>query len=225
MSTGALLISLTCNTACGLPIETAPNDGFHLECLFAIEAHARHTPHAHWQTIYPLVAGTADGVAAEQAAEQAVTLEQVYHTARFRGMLYFTASGKQPHDAPGFALLDGMQPGVYWHSTAVLVLYQRSSKEPLTDCDFLARTCNVISWERVPDVKQTCQRALRYNSDGTTCSTKAIPLCAGCNGFLQRVRRCASCERVYYCDKRCQVANWRTHKLRCTRLAQAALDV
>lgn len=48
--------------------------------------------------------------------------------------------------------------------------------------------------------------------------------CASCASVEVRLLQCSRCRSVWYCNKDCQKAHWKTHKSSCTPIAQGAQD-
>lgn len=199
--------------------------------LYAFAAHANAVPTAHWPLMAPLVhAGRADNPDAYAGSETLdVSVRLVYKHVEHRGMLYtrddMPVAGTPERDAiPGFAFRDSAQPGVWWNGCAVLVLYERDSLKTLDIRGFLEVTARVaISWERI-DGAQHLGRMVLSVDNGMVTSSATVPTCAHCGLYIdERPKRCAACQRVYYCDAACQRAHWRLHKTFC-RTVVAAVD-
>ena len=76
-----------------------------------------------------------------------------------------------------------------------------------------------VSWTRLPGVPQLSRMRLTFGDEETSSTT--VPACAECGEYINaHPKRCAACQRVYYCGAACQRAHWPTHKAFC-RLAAA----
>lgn len=196
--------------------------------LYGFAASANAVPIVHWPLVAPLVhakRGDAHDFAASETLDVGVRL--VYKHTTFRGMLWTRddtpESGTPERDAiPGFRFLDSAQPGVWWNGCAVLVLYERASLHTHADRAFLEVTARAaISWTRLPDVPQMSRMMLSLGEDGVSSST-TVPTCAQCSEYInEHPKRCAACQRVYYCAAPCQRAHWKTHKTFCRLVATA----
>jgi hypothetical protein len=52
--------------------------------------------------------------------------------------------------------------------------------------------------------------------DSETVTVRRMPTCGSCGVVLRDARKhCAVCQRVYYCSKECQRADWKAHKPSC----------
>lgn len=49
----------------------------------------------------------------------------------------------------------------------------------------------------------------------TICDINEIPICVVCGEMADK--RCSVCQRVWYCGRKCQVKDWKTHKQRCSQ--------
>ena len=63
--------------------------------------------------------------------------------------------------------------------------------------------------------------AEKASSDDTTpppaaaATTTSTPACSYCNSTPIKLKRCKGCKSVWYCDAKCQVKHWKTHKRDC----------
>jgi hypothetical protein len=186
---------------------------------FVVDAHKALTPRSHWLLIDRLLDGA---LLSLEYGRLMMAVFEVYNTGRIRGMLYTSDFFTHPPGTPGFALLDGKQPGIYWHGKAVLVLYGRRSKQPVSYRAFLEHTATfAISWLRVPNVKQHVARLCVVEPPAGNAEVDAfprsyaMPICSGCNQYSEKLKRCAACARSHFCGLECHLAHWQVHKPRC----------
>ena len=53
----------------------------------------------------------------------------------------------------------------------------------------------------------------------------ATVLCNGCQKEISPMNRCGKCMKIYYCERECQVQDWKKHKLDCkTQSIQTETD-
>lgn len=191
-----------------------------LACQMAARDHL--VPVRHWILMAIHVQeGRSDAAVATAFGRATPTLNvaptTTHETGRFRAVLWARAdvpnAGTPERNAiPGFALLDGAQPGVWWSGVAYMTLYCNHTEEPVIKRSFLEATLHAISWERVAGVNQLSLR--RVEAGGREWAT--VPFCAACAVRLtDRPKRCARCCRVFYCGAACQHAHWRAHKKLC----------
>jgi hypothetical protein len=197
--------------------------------LYGFAAQANKVPIAHWPLLAPLVhaqRGDNNVFADSETLDLGVRL--IYRHTTFRGMLWtrddMPLSGTPQRDAiPGFKFRDSVQPGIWWQGCCVLVLYERENMDTHSNRAFLEVTARAaISWEREPGVPQTSRMRLSLGDDGDITSSTTVPACAQCNEYINaHPKRCAACQRVYYCAVTCQRAHWPTHKSFCRLVSQA----
>jgi MYND finger len=119
----------------------------------------------------------------------------------------------------GHQLQDSRQPGVWWGGVCFLALYERHAASPLEDLGFLERTARCsVTWELQPHRPQTSRMRLDVSLAGKVVRSRTLSCCAACNAFLDSPKRCGACDRVVYCGKACQRADWPTHKALCRSL-------
>lgn len=191
------------------------------EYVFGAKANA--VPIAHWPLVAPMVhAKRGDGHDFAASGTLDVGVRMVYKHTTFRGMLWTRddmpdAGTPERNAIPGFAFLDSAQPGVWWNGCAVLVLYERVGLSTHANRAFLEVTARAaVSWTRLPDVPQLSRWRLSLG-DGGVLSSFAVPACAHCGEYINAdyPKRCAACQRVYYCGPDCQRAHWKAHKTFC----------
>jgi hypothetical protein len=199
--------------------------------MYRYAADANNVPRQHWPLLGPLVhAGRTDGYVFDANSPTLdLGVRQVYMHTEHRGMLWtrddtFAAGTPERDDIPGFVLLDSAQPGVYWGGCAYLVLYRRNGQQTIDNPTFLEVTARAaVGWERVPGVEQIGR--VRYTIDlpGRPVTSMTVPNCAACAVRVdEHPKRCAACQRVYYCGRACQLAHWREHKPLCRAAVAAA---
>ena len=198
--------------------------------LYRYAADANHVPRQHWRVLAPLVhAGRTDNYVISAGTTMDLGVRQVYTHTEHRGMLWTrddtTPAGTPERDAiPGFVLLDSAQPGVYWNGCAYLVLYRRDGLQTIDNLAFLEVTARAaVGWERVPGVAQLSRMILTLDQPGRPVTSYTVPSCAACGVRVdEHPRRCAACQRVYYCGRACQLAHWREHRALCRAAVAAA---
>lgn len=51
-------------------------------------------------------------------------------------------------------------------------------------------------------------------------NNKNVVLCNNCSAKLKHHKKCSGCLSVAYCDKKCQIVDWKAHKLACKSLGE-----
>jgi hypothetical protein len=191
---------------------------------YRIAARANCVPDQHWPLFAALVHTGRTDAYAHGFFQQTLILgvRQAYTHVEHRGVLWLRAdvpdAGTPERDeVPGFALLDGAHPGVWWAGCAFLALYERHGTQPVAGRGFLETTARAaVSWARVPEVEQLTRVRITAATEGAPVLCETVPSCARCGLKLdERPKRCGACQRVYYCTKGCQKAHWRLHKALC----------
>jgi len=174
-------------------------------------------PVSHWKLFEPLVHEGRTDTPAEGVTN--VSTRPLYRTSALRAMIYMRddvpdAGSPERLALPGFAFRDSRHPGVWWSGVAYVSLYHRRLPQPVHDRDFLERTRQSVSWERLVGYPQLSRHRFSLEHDGSI-SSRTLAVCSSCNAFLEYPKRCSRCMRVNYCSEVCQRAHWRQHRAAC----------
>ena len=58
----------------------------------------------------------------------------------------------------------------------------------------------------------------RFGVEIVSLAKKWIKLCWKCFAAFENLKKCSKCRAARYCGKECQVLDWKTHKVVCTKV-------